>query len=1510
MDVTLPVKRSFADEHVIGIDPPMRPDLPNVWRRRINAFTGRALSDTALTAEQALRSGMQRLGGLALSPGIVDGLVVRDVSTLPLAPLDETVLEISVGSAVARSGEDISIGRPVRLAIADLPVIARVDHADAIEGVTTPIAAGGAGGASRVLPRRFASTLGALSADDTGNLLPRAAILIAQPVVAEILGRPVDPCGLDPRDDPYIDLQRIDGARLMLYMWPGDVSGDGGLDYRLPSAGSAFRNRLARCVFENEARFSADDAHPWEEWGVPLALVGFDDAWQLRFVDRHAVARQGGQARARGALFSGIGNAPLWQARIDQFTDHLTGLDDWTAERLREEFLSVPPVGVLPPSVFDPVVRHQNFFPPSQRVVALPVAMSNFNLMVSEAAALAPIDLWQEGDVELLVPVPDEVYEPGLLERAAEDQRFGPAIRDLRTDRQRWLIQRQMARRRYDRLSETLTGQVRGWPAADLPLEENSPAPYVQVPVEVSRTRRFAEASAMRTHGFSNANASLTINKSDTIWCWLCIHNRSGLTGLSIRLAVANDTEGRPVFSKGIYWGDPDAMPIADVTLGLDKRKVGDVPEALQWVRLTVPASAIWDAAGDSLDGVSVTGVQFTQRGGDVEWASFGKEDATGLSYTYLADDAPAGAQLSVFGSTGAAESGWVWTDVPQRTTISVPDFGTVMEDDVRRTGALDKFRSRWAGSTFLHGDMAAIDEGGIGAFLHAVDARLKATNDAIDLGFVRARSDIYRVRQIMLGADAASRLVTSPALADLALRDEGARATSKGISDYLLDSLDRDPVKTAINIGPKVPGAAPAPAPAPTPTPSGSGEASWSFLPTYMVLNTASYYAPPPPPPPPPAPVANYYAAAPMYMAYASSWASPQGGSSSPAPAPAPAPAPPPPPPTSVAPAPAPSITSLLGTTALFGSLFQGGKAGASLAGFAAAADAKRYTARDIQRQIPVAGLIERTVSVAERLTPQPAVQAMTYAIASKAAVLETLIGLATETEGRPTGIALGDIPVAGFLRKDDNTVPKLIDFVADPTRADIEDLDGLPDRPASPPNAKFHEADYFTAAVQAIDNSIAIMRTVEARVSLFEDLAESLRDLTAEVNGLLDEAASFLRGVDVEVAEARHDLATAERLRLEDQERAKQINARRAEILSTRVSAIAWRRVRGADLRDDVPVAVVSSALLPNPIVQCRQEHDDVPDEIHDYVQLLREVPVAWFPGLAAMVRKIERLDGAHAAIRTMIERAQQPRTWQSLRVAAPNHLLRAVQSAMLGSRQFVEKRRVAVASLDVTRLSLLTLADAHQQLTQASTIGDLVSGSHRQPQLTRAANEELEGLSAIAGCLHESFGDVPSIVRLQWAELLSAFDRPAPLRALAGLPSWAEVDVDVRRRLQNFVDWLFARVDPHQPDAVEAVNELVRICLLMASHSPVEKLIPARLVEPVPAKVGGKIALALDVTRIRRGMMTLIRNDRDQIVSRAVVEDIADGRVQAVITQVSQPIATITSALRFQLVGGPKG
>ena len=1489
MDVTAKIRRPLADEHVIGTDPPLRPNLADVWRRRINPFAGRAVSDRALTAEQDVRSGMQRIVGLSLAPGTVEGLeILLDPGALGAVPA-EAGFQVAPGLGLTRSGEDIAVGGLRRLSFAQLPVILRADHADRLEREGAPVAEEavppGSGEATatgiearlrQVLPRRLGQTLGEIAENGESAAIPHVGVIVAQPVTTTILGRPVDDCPPDPRDDPYVDLQRIDGCRIAFYLWPAEAAAiDGGPDYALPPAGAAMRNRLAYSVFDNEKLLLDGEMHPWEKWGVPLAVAAFDDAWKLAFVDRFAVARTGGTPKLRTALVPLSGDARLFQARIDQFVAHLADLPSLDQESLRAAFVRMPPVGVLPPDAFDPVLRRQHFFPGNYGVSAVPVPRSNLELAIGEAAGLASFNRGFPDRVELLVPVPDPVYDPALLEIAVEDPRFAEAVAAFRDDRRLWLNRREASRRRLDRLMESVSGQVAGWPVADLPLEENSPEPRTQVPVEVTRTRRFDEQSAARVHFMTGAHATLPVSKSDTIWVWLRIHSAAKLTGLALRLGSGTGADLTPAFAAGVFWGAPDAMPIAAEADGLTARRVGDLPAAGVWHRLEVPASAAWTAAGAGIDDFLVNGVEFTQRGGEVEWGAFGKTDAAGLNYTYIADDAPAGAMLRV---NGQAAPVWPWQAVSEREDPGVPDFGTVVETGVRRVAALDAFRAQWP-QAFLADDLIRIDENGLDAFLADVEGELKVTNDAVDLGFVRARADIYRVRQIMLGADSASRLVTSPSLADLAVRDEGARATSIGIAEFL-DAARKRTVET----------------PAPPADDGGTrrrreSEVATTLSPGFrsevMTLSALDRSE---------AIVSSRTMASRGTMAMrrfgntevSSRTVVEPPAISSPAASAAFA-------------TPLADRSSALSMTVMVQPEIE---SSTSLSFERLISGASYYRANDIRLYSPIVGLVERTVTVAERLKPSPAAEALKYAIATKATIVNTLISLAPSDPTKPNGIALADLLLPGFKHKSKQEgqpgyMPTLAQYIEDRAKpaGDYIDADELP--------ADKHESDFFSSTVQAIDNSIAIMRQVEGRIALFEQLRQSISDLRGEILRLANQANAYLRSVDVEVEEARHDLAVAERLRAEERARVEATNLRRASVLAN-VEAIAWRRVRATAHRRPAPVLELGSGLAEDPVVACRREHEDVADEIEDYVELFRDAPVRWFPRLAAAVDRIQRLESARAAIEAMRLRAMLPLRFTPPPPAPPK-FLRGVQSALAAQRRLVEERRTVVAQMNLALLPTLSLAQAHVQIRQLATIGDLVDGRHRQPALTRMATEEMDGIEQVAGCLHEGFGEVAPAVRLAWAEDLSEFDRPAPLHALAGLPGWAEVPLELRRTLQGFVDWLFNRIDRSNEEASDAINELVRVCLLMAAHAPVDRIIPARLVEPAPARVGGRLQLALDISRIRKGMIALVRDRDDRVVSKAVIEDIIDGHASAVITESLGAVTTITADMHFHLIGG---
>jgi len=1474
MRITSGIDRPIQDEHVIATDPPLRPELPGVWRRRINPFLGRALSDRALTAEQEVRAGMQRLRGQGVTAGVISGLDLLLEPGARAAAAGQAVMQILPGQALTQAGEDVTIASARRIALGDLPVHARVDHLDAIAAGDPPSGAdpgapepdpdaplpdgGVLAGLRPHLPRRIGPTLSRVITAPAADDLPRVAVLVAEPVTATILGRPGASCPRDPRDDPYDDLQLIDGSRLVLSFWPAEmVAIAGGPDYSLPPAGLARRNALAYRAFNVERRMVPGEIHPWEEVGVPLALIGFNPDWTLDFVDRAAVVRMGGQPNPRTPLVPKSGTPLLWQARVSQFIEHLSELPDLVPATLAAALRQLPPIGFLPADVIDIPTRQQRFFPSGFSINAAPVPLEQLDVLMRDSASLIPIVLDVPDAVELLVPVPDRVYEPGLLETAMVDAAFARAIVRYTADRSQWLIRREMVRRRRDLQMDAATGKRARWPASDNPIEEILPYPTTRPPLTATRVRRVQAGFTLRTLRMVNAKSSLEIASTDLIYLWVRIESTNGLSGFSLRFGANTDYDETGPYTHGVFWGEPYGLPFdlegADVTT----RRRGDVPATGKWVRLEIPASAPWAPFGVTLSGLVADGVEFAQFGGTIEWGPLGRIDIEGNETIWIADDAPQSAVLmdSIYSGN---PSEWPSAPADVVDTPAEPDFGTILDGDVRGSVALDGFWDRWWRNDFLMADLMELNETGIDGFVALIQPRLKATNDAIDLGFVRARADIYRVRQFMLGADAASRLVTSPALADLATREESARATSAGLSEFLKAAY-----RTDYRRNPDAPL-----------EPATTGRVVASNQTSSPMFVTPPVYIP--------APGAGPYtyqgAPAPRV---APAYQPPAGAQAA----------------TTYQAAPAPrTAPSYIAAPGIY-----------SVAGLLASTSARAYSPRDVSAQLALPGAVERTASVAERLAPAPAVEAHQAALAGKLAVINaigSLIGGGT-SNARPVGIALSDLPAPGYARGPNApagtiTIGQVIEDSRQPeAQRRYVDEDQLAQADAH------HEADYFRATVSAIDNTIALMRLVEGRVDLYQRMLDDAQTVRGTLMDHVAAADARLRLIDTELAEARHDLSVAVALLAEEQARVAVLNARRQAILKEHAKMVVFRRPRRSTHVRVIATAPASSALAEPPTAVCLREHEDVPEEIHDYAGLFRDAPIAWFPAVKARMDLLDRLESARAALYAARMRAQIP--WPSFAfsttAAQPRYLL-AVQAAITARREVFERHRHYASQIDYSMIQATNLLLARQTIIEAATMGDLIAGDHNRPALARLAAAEIEGLGQIAGCLHESFGEVPPAIRLGWAELLSEFDRPAPLHRLAGLPDWNTLPLEQRRAQQGFVDWLFGRIDRSVPEAEAAVNDLIRVCLLMAAHAPVDRLIPARLVAPTPARIGVNMDLALDSRLARVGMMAVVRGIDSQPIAHAIVENLEDGIARARITRAFQSMATIPITARIEL------
>ncbi len=1492
MRITSAIDRPIKDEHVIGTDPPLRPELPGVWRRRINPFLGRSLSDRALTAEQEVRAGIQRLRGQGVTAGVVSGLdVLLEPGARSAAP-GLAVLQILPGQGLTQSGEDVSVSSTRRIRLGDLPVFARVDHLDAIanddppsgsdpdapepDPETAPPADGVMTGLRPRLPRRIGPTLAHIITRTAAADLPRVAVLVAEPVTATILGRPGDTCPRDPRDEPYDDLQLIDGCRLVLAFWPAEmVAIAGGPDYSMPPMGPTRRNALAYRAFNVERRMAQGEYHPWEDVGVPLALVGFNDDWTLDFIDRAAVMRMGGQPNPRTPLVTRSGTPILWQARVSQFVEHLSELPDLTPATLAAAMRHLPPIGFLPADVIDIPTRRQQFFPAGFTLSAAPVPLEQLDVLMRDSASLIPINLDASDAVELLVPVPDRVYEPGLLETAEVDPAFARAITRYTADRTQWLIRREMVRRRRDLQMDAATGKRARWPASDLPADEVLPYPTTRPPVTATRVSSVAAGLGRRVLQMRHAKSSLDIDATDRIYLWVRVASAVGLTGFSLAFGERATYDATGQFLYGVFWGSSAGLPLGDDPVVGPSQRQGDMPATGRWVRLEVPASATWHPGGETIGGMSFEGIEFAQMGGTIEWGPMGRIDNDGNETVWIADDAPQHAVL-MDSAFGLRPGDWPWVPADILETPEEPDYGTLRNGGTRVSVAIDKFWDRWYSNPFLQRDLDELNERGIDGFNALVRPRLKATNDAIDLGFVRARADIYRVRQFMLGADAASRLVTSPTLADVATREESARATSEKLSDFLRSAYEtsfrRDPSNP---LRPQATTYAGPVAGRPS-----AGGASAMYMTTMDASVTRAVRVAPAYVPSAGTQATAYFAAPPPRQSVNTGIGAP------------------------VAPVyvPPPGVQSSVMTYVM-------PPAAGSIASYYTATTAARaYSTRDVTSQLYLPGAVERTASVAERLTPAPAVQAHQAALSGKLAVVSAIAGLLEMDGERPKGIALGDLPSVGYELVSGRTRPPgvantIADVIADmkltPTARAYQDSDQLAETSAT------HEADYFRAAVATIDNTIALMRLVEGRVDLYQRMLDDAQSVRETLMQNVAAADTRLRLIDTELAEARHDLGVAMALLAEERERIDALNARRQAILREHAKMIVFRRPRRAPHTWSVPTAPATSLLVEAPVSVCLREHDDVPEEIRDYAALFRDAPVAWFPAVKQRMDLLDRLDAVRAALLAARLRAQMGWPYFGYVPSSTQpRFLSAVYAAIAAQREVMDRRRQYAAQLDYSVLQSVNLLIARQTVIEAASMGDLIAGDYNRPVLARMAATEIESIGQIAGCLHESFAEVPPVMRMEWAEMLSAFDNPAPLHRLAGLPDWSTLPLETRRTQQGFVDWLFSRIDRSITDAESAMNELIRVCLLMAAHAPVDRLIPARLVAPAPARLGASLDLALDARLARIGMMAVVRDAQAQPIAHAVIENLEDGMARARITHSFQSIATISVSARVEL------
>ncbi|MCP4689563.1 MAG: hypothetical protein GY859_16035, partial [Desulfobacterales bacterium] len=92
----------------------------------------------------------------------------------------------------------------------------------------------------------------------------------------------------------------------------------------------------------------------------------------------------------------------------------------------------------------------------------------------------------------------------------------------------------------------------------------------------------------------------------------------------------------------------------------------------------------------------------------------------------------------------------------------------------------------------------------------------------------------------------------------------------------------------------------------------------------------------------------------------------------------------------------------------------------------------------------------------------------------------------------------------------------------------------------------------------------------------------------------------------------------------------------------------------------------------------------------------------------------------------------------------------------------------------------------------------------------------------------------------------------------------------------------------------------HDLVRVCILLASHAPVKRIIAGHIAEETAAvSEGSRVALEADVAQLTIGMSVAVYNGA-KLAARAVVEDLTSDRAVARVLKVmEQETATLERA-----------
>lgn len=426
---------------------------------------------------------------------------------------------------------------------------------------------------------------------------------------------------------------------------------------------------------------------------------------------------------------------------------------------------------------------------------------------------------------------------------------------------------------------------------------------------------------------------------------------------------------------------------------------------------------------------------------------------------------------------------------------------------------------------------------------------------------------------------------------------------------------------------------------------------------------------------------------------------------------------------------------------------------------------------------------------------------------------------------------------------------------------------------------------------AIQSLEITASMLRIVEGRVREVREAIELCRRAKIQIERQIFMAEQREDAVLAQLAEARHDVSATSALVSEEVARVEAVNARREKILANEVPFLVYHRCRMAELADDVAIHDLEPALTRSPVLEAlRRPAPRAPEELRELVEAWRDAPARWLRPLVPLLPKVDTLaslikallDAQQRATRRLEQAAPPPRQVRGLRGMA------AVQAMIQARQAAVTQSRAAAAALNAATIQAMNWRNAQIRAIQALSVEDLINSRAVRATVSRQVAHELESIYKVSANIYREFTEVAPELRAIWVQMLSEYDDPIDLHDLSRLPRWREVgqgddgrrpDPFKKRELQALVTWLFDRVDPGEAEAREMMNDLVRVCVLLASHAPVERILAGHVETVTPVEPDRQLTVRLPGAA-RVGMMAVIRT-KTGVVTHARVVDVAEGR-----------------------------